>query len=85
MGYDAKLNRQKFQSLIGQKNWTAKEFHTRWKKNYGFAMRYNNFMELVNNNLNWKLLYAFAIADMLEVSIDELFYFGTEETGNVVI
>lgn len=75
---DAYIDRQKFQMLIGGKQWTAKEFHQRWTSRYGFKMKYNNFMELINNNVGWKLVYAFAISEMLEVNIDELFVFTSE-------
>jgi hypothetical protein len=76
---DAKINRQKFQSLIGAKQWTAKEFHERWTNVYGFSIGYKNFMELINNNVSWKLVYAFAIAEMLEVDVYNLFEFSKQE------
>ncbi|RFU63679.1 hypothetical protein D0469_19325 [Peribacillus saganii] len=75
----AGINKKKFTSLIDEKQWTAKEFHDRWKSKYGFSMKYNNFMELLNNKVNWKLVYAFAIAEMLEININELFIFNTGE------
>lgn len=74
----AEINRQKFQSLIGARAWTAKDFHERWTREYKFKMKYNNFMELINNNVSWKLVYAFAMAEMLEVEISELFVFGKD-------
>lgn len=76
---NAKINRQKFQLLIGKHNWTAKDFWDRWTKKYGFTIIYNSFMELLNNNVSWKLVYAFSVADMLEVDINELFDFHKEE------
>jgi hypothetical protein len=79
---DAKLNRQRFQNLIGKEEWTAKEFHERWTTKYGFTIKYNNFMELLNNNVSWKLVYGFAIADMLSVDINDLFEFNADENGN---
>lgn len=84
MGTDAKINRQKFQNLIGKQRWTAKEFHDRWTKHYGLSIKYNNFMELINNNVSWKLVYAFAISDMLEVDINELFEFSANEVEELV-
>lgn len=71
----AQINRQRFQALIGVKEWTAKDFHERWTRAYKFKMGYNNFMELINNNVSWKLVYAFAISEMLEVDVAELFEF----------
>lgn len=82
---DAKINRQKFQSLIGRKKWTAKEFHERWVGVYGFKMRYTNFMELINNNVSWKLVYALAISEMLEVNVGELFDFIKDEDIEKII
>jgi hypothetical protein len=76
--FTAGINRQAFQSLIGSKRWTAKEFHERWANKYGFKIKYNNFMELINNNVSWKLVYAMSISEMLETDIDELFYFEDE-------
>lgn len=71
----AHINRQLFQSIIGQKKWTARDFHQRWIATYGLKMGYSNFMELMNNNISWKLEYAFAISEMLEVEIYDLFEF----------
>ena len=69
----AEIDRQKFQSLIGERQWTAKEFHKRWQEAYRFTVKYNNFMELINNNVSWKLVYALTIAEMLESNVNELF------------
>ena len=74
---DAKLNRTRFQNLINEKRWNAKEFWDRWTDKYGIIMGYNNFMELINNNVSWKLVYAISIADMLDVEVSELFEFYT--------
>jgi len=81
---EATINRNVFQNLIGANRWTAKEFHERWILRYGFTIKYNNFMELINNNVSWKLVYAFAIAEMLTVDINELFEFTTSENEKYV-
>lgn len=76
---DAKLNRTKLSLIIGKKQWTAKELYNRWKVRYGAKMGYTSFMELLNNNVGWKLSYAFALSEMLEVDIYELFEFITDD------
>lgn len=40
---------------------------------YGVDISYKGFMNLVSNRSTWKLLYAVAITDILDVTIDELF------------
>lgn len=84
MGTDARMNRIRFQTLISGKKWSAKEFHDRWTKQYGFKIKYNNFMELINNNVSWKLVYALAIAHMLDVDVNELFDFIYTEVEELV-
>lgn len=78
MNVDSRLNRQLFQALIGQRKLTAKDFFDKWTSKYKVKMTYNNFMELVNNNIGWKLTYAFSVAEMLEVDITELFEYSHE-------
>lgn len=73
MNTTAYIIRPIFQSLIGSKHWTAKEFHERWTATYGFQMRYTSFMELINNNTSWKLAYALSIAEFLDTDVNELF------------
>lgn len=85
MTADAKINRPKFQSLIGKNKWTAKEFHERWINTYGFTIKYTNFMELINNNVSWKLAYAFAISEMLESEVTDLFEFKKTDNQKKII
>lgn len=84
MNSDAKIDRIRFNNLIRQNKWNAKEFHERWCYRYGFKIGYNNFMELLNNNVSWKLVYAFAIAHMLDVDINDLFEFSISEVEELV-
>jgi hypothetical protein len=76
---NAKINTPKFQILISENKWTAKDFYNRWTGKYQFTILYSSFMELINNHVSWKLVYAFSISEMLEVDINDLFEFSTYE------
>ena len=40
----------------------------------GIKMDYNNFLQLYHNRSNWLLLYGLAVAKILNVSIEDIFY-----------
>jgi hypothetical protein len=71
--FKAEIDERKFSHLLREKKLNNKEFFYKLIEKYGFTFRYSNFMELVKNNINWRLSYALAICEMLEVEIPELF------------
>lgn len=43
------------------------------KKEYGLDIEYKSFMSLIDNRSSWKLLYAYAIIDVINADIDDIF------------
>lgn len=81
---DARIDRTKLLTIIGKKQWSNKELYDRWKMKYKVNMKYSNFMELMSNNISWKLSYAFSLCEMLDVDIYELFEFVPEYNVTVM-
>lgn len=73
--YDATINKEALKTKLEAKGWTFKELHARLRSMYGFKIGYSNMMELINNNISWKLCYAFAIVQLLQSNFDDLFTF----------
>jgi hypothetical protein len=40
----------------------------------GIEIQYNNFLHLYHNRINWLLIYAMAVAEILNVPMEDLFY-----------
>ncbi len=40
----------------------------------GYEIEYKNFLQLINNKSNFMLVYAFGIAEVLNVKIEDIFY-----------
>jgi len=72
------LNRNKLKSILDSKKVDDKgmdfsELHRRIVSQYGLDLSYKGFMSLTENRSTWKLLYAYAIADVLDIGIDDIF------------
>lgn len=50
------------------------ELFEKAQKQYGLDMTYKGFMSLTSNRSAWKLIYAWAIADVLNVDMKDIFY-----------
>lgn len=75
---DIILNRNKLNVIlenrkIDDKGMDYAELHRRISSLYGLNLSYKGFMSLVENRSTWKLLYAYAITDVLEIGIDDIF------------
>lgn len=75
---DVIINRQKLKVLldnfmIDEKGMDYLELHRRISAKYGLDLSYKGFMSLLQNRSSWKLIYAYAIVDVLGVTIDEVF------------
>lgn len=75
---DILINRSKLRNLldnnkIDNKGMDYLELHRRISEKYGLDLSYKGFMSLLQNRSTWKLIYAYAIADVLNVEIDEIF------------
>ncbi|AYP68369.1 hypothetical protein PQE75_gp110 [Bacillus phage vB_BcoS-136] len=67
------LNRIKLKDLLDSKGMDYVSLHDKVESAYGLNLTYKSFMSNISNNYTWKLLYAHAIADVLNVGIYDLF------------
>lgn len=67
------LNRDKLKSLIDSKGIDYTDLYDKAVEVYGLDISYKGFMSLLSNRSSWKLLYAYAISDILNVKIHDLF------------
>jgi|SRR5690606_10304395 len=70
---DIQLNRKKLKNMIDNKGITYIELHEKTVDKFGLDITYKGFMSLLSNRSSWKLLYAYAIVDVLRISIDDIF------------
>lgn len=80
MGYTAHhgteilINETQLNLALKNKQWNKRELHDRINMKYDLDLKYRGFMNTLQNKNQWKLIYAYAIADLLEKPIEELFY-----------
>lgn len=67
------INKNKLKSILDSKGMEYKELHKKIYDKYGLDLRYKGFMSLLDNRSTWKLLYAHAISDILNIDYLEIF------------
>lgn len=67
------INKERVGFLLEQKELKYKELCEQICIKYGLDLTYKGFMSLIANRSTWKLLYAHAIADTLEVNYMDIF------------
>lgn len=67
------VKEQLLRELTEKKGWTLVELNNQAGEKYGYKFDYRSFMSLVRNDNAWKILYAWAVSDVLGVSMYELF------------
>jgi len=70
---DIILNKRKLKELIDSKGMGYIELHEKVVDVYGLDLTYKGFMSLLSNRSTWKLLYAHAITDVLNIHIGDIF------------
>jgi hypothetical protein len=60
-------------NVIDSKGMDYMELYLKAQAEYGLDITYKGFMSLLSNRSTWKLIYAWAIADVLKVRIDYVF------------
>lgn len=70
---DIILNRDNLQDILDKKDMTYVAFYEKLVDKYGLDITYKGFMSLMSNRSSWKLLYAFAMIDTLDINIDDIF------------
>lgn len=67
------LDRDKLKNILDSKGIDYTQFHDEVTNGYGLDMTYKGFMNLLSNRSTWKLIYAWAIAEYLQVEIKDIF------------
>jgi hypothetical protein len=67
------LNKDKLKVILDRKGMEFIELHRKVSDKYGLDITYKGFMSLLGNRSTWKLLYAYAIADVLLIDIKDVF------------
>ena len=70
---DIIINRDKLKNILDKKGLSYIDFHAKVIDAYGLDISYKGFMSLLTNRSSWKLLYAYAITDVLNIEIDDIF------------
>lgn len=72
-GKEVILNKKILDAIIAEKSTNYKAFHTELVEQYGLDLQYKSFMSLIHNRYSWKLMYAWIIAEHLEISMEDIF------------
>lgn len=70
---DMVINKGKLTELLDTKNLEFIDLHNKISTKFGLDLGYKGFMSLISGRATWKLLYAYAIADILDVDILDIF------------
>lgn len=73
---DVILNKDKLKAILDSKGMSYIDFYEKVSDVYGkewLDLTYKGFMSLMSNRSSWKLLYAVAMTDTLDVKIREIF------------
>ena len=67
------LNKDNLKKILDSKDLEYIELHKRIVDKYGLDLTYKGFMSLLSNRSTWKLLYAWAIIDVLIINMTDIF------------
>lgn len=67
------LNRDKLKSVIDKRGMDYISLHKKVEDSYGLNLSYKSFMSILSNRSTWKLIYAHAISDVLNLNIYDIF------------
>ncbi|WP_276210497.1 hypothetical protein [Heyndrickxia coagulans] len=70
---DVILDKDRLKSILRSKKMEYIELYRRVKVKYGLDIHYKGFMALLDNRSSWKLLYAWAIVDVLDINPEDIF------------
>jgi hypothetical protein len=70
---DIIINKKKLKEVMDMRGVNYTELHEKVVEKFGLDLEYKGFMSLMSNRSSWKLLYAHAITDTLNVSTNDIF------------
>lgn len=73
---DIVLNKGRLKNILDKKGMSYIDLHEKVSGShsvYGLDLSYKGFMSLLSNRSTWKLLYAYAIINVLNIGIEDVF------------
>ncbi|MDS7057160.1 hypothetical protein NXG04_07660 [Klebsiella pneumoniae] len=70
---DIKLNKNKLDAILDSQKMDYTELHTKICRQFGLKISYKGFMNILSNRNSWKLLYAFALCELLKINTNDIF------------
>ena len=73
---DIVLNKNRLKGILDRKGMGYIELHEKISDpngKFGLDITYKGFMSLLSNRSTWKLIYAHAITDVLNIGINDIF------------
>lgn len=70
---DVIINKIKLIYILQDKGMNYIELYEKVVDKYGLSLSYKGFMSLLSNRSSWKLLYAWAIVDVLNINFKDIF------------
>jgi hypothetical protein len=71
--YYIQLKEGTFKRLLGRRGLKVIDLHEILVKKYRVELKYKSFNNLINNRVNWKIVYATILADYFNIKISDLF------------
>lgn len=70
---DIIMNKDKLKKILDNKKINYMMLFEKIKREYGIDIEYKGFMNLIDNRSSWKFLYAYALLDVLNIEVDDVF------------
>lgn len=67
------LNKDKLKEILDRRGMEYIELHDKVACRFGLDITYKGFMSLLSNRSTWKLLYAHAISEVLQINYMDIF------------
>lgn len=72
-GKEIIIDKDKLKNILDERGLEYIEFHKKLEDEFQLDLSYKGFMSLLSNRSTWKLLYAHAIATVLNIDYKEIF------------
>lgn len=70
---DTLIDKASLKEVLDDRGMEYMELWEKIREQFGLDLSYKGFMSLIDNRSNWKLVYAWAISDVLDIQIKDLF------------
>lgn len=80
---DIVLDKNILRTILERNKMSFLDLYNECVKRYGLDIRYKGFMNLLDNRSSWKLLYAYAVTDVLDVALNDIFIIIDTDNGSI--